>query len=411
MDELKKDKIKKFLKNNAGIILILLFGFIIRIYYYLITKNQPLWYDEAEYGSYALNWAFGVPIESINPQRPPLLPLMEAIIFKLGFSEQIIRIFIEIIPSTLLILISYLIVKEMYNKRLALLVALFTSVFWLILFNTVRLHADIPLLFFSYLGIFFFWKGYVKKEKNYYIWLTGVFIALAFLTKLTGVLFGLIILAFLIITDKLKFLKNKHLWIALILMFIVILPYLIWQNNVYGNPLAFFAGSHVTSDPSGITSYKPIGWHVLNFLPWMLHTPFFILFFLGIITLYSLVLSFDLILKNKSNENYNDLFIFLWLFVTLAYFIFLERDAEDRWLLPIALPLLILVGKGLYFVYDLIKKYQKHVAITVFIILILIGGYLQLARASETINAKKDSYQEVKEASLWIKDNSNPNDI
>ena len=95
------------------------------------------------------------------------------------------------------------------------------------------------------------------------------------------------------------------------MLFLVLLPYFIWQNNNYGTPLAFFAGSHVTSDPSGITSYKPIGWHVLNFLPWMLHTPFFILFFLGIITLYSLVLSFDLILKNKSNENYNDLFIFL----------------------------------------------------------------------------------------------------
>src|SRR3989344_3305333 len=407
---MEKDKLKEFLKNNLVLISILIFGFIIRIYYLILTKNQAGWWDENEYLSVGLYWFFDIPYE-LNPQRPPLLSLIEGILMKLGGSEMLLKIILELIPSTLLILISYLIVKEMYNKRLALLVALFTSVFWLILFNTVRLHADILLLLFSYLAVLFFWKGYVKKQKNYYIWLVGIFIALAFMTKLTGVLFGLIILAFLIITDKLKFLKNKHLWIALILMFIVILPYLIWQNNVYGNPLAFFAGSHVTSDPSGITSYKPIGWHVLNFLPWMLHTLFFILFFLGIITLYSLVLSFDLILKNKSNENYNDLFIFLWLFVTLAYFIFLERDAEDRWLLPIALPLLILVGKGLYFVYDLIKKYQKHVAITVFIILILIGGYLQLARASETINAKKDSYQEVKEASLWIKDNSNPNDI
>ena len=411
MDELKKDKIKKFLKNNAGIILILLFGFIIRIYYYLITKKQPLWYDEAEYGSYALNWAFGVPIESINPQRPPLLPLMEAIIFKLGFSEQIIRIFIDIIPSTLLILISYFIVKEMYNKRLALLVALFTSIFWLILFNTVRLHADIPLLFFSYLGILFFWKGYVKKEKSYYIWLFGVFIALAFLTKLTGVLFGIIVLIFLLITDKLKFLKNKHLWISLILVFLIILPYLIWQNNIYDNPLAFFAGSHVTSDPGGITSYKPVGWHVLNFIPWILHTPLFILFLVGILSLYPLILSFDLILKNKSQEHNNDLFIFIWVLLTLAYFIFLERDAEDRWLLPIALPLLVLVSKGLYFVYDLIKKYQKQAAVSVFIILILIGGYFQLARASETINDKKDSYKEVRESSLWIKENSDPDDI
>ena len=105
------------------------------------------------------------------------------------------------------------------------------------------------------------------------------------------------------------------------------------------------------------------------------------------------------------------MFIFLWILIPLLYFVFLERDAEDRWLLPITLPLLILAGKGLYFIYDIIKKYQKHVAIAVFVILILIGGYFQLSRASEIINAKKDSYQEVKEASLWIKENSNPEDI
>ena len=95
----------------------------------------------------------------------------------------------------------------------------------------------------------------------------------------------------------------------------------------------------------------------------------------------------------------------------MIYFIFLERDAEDRWLLPLALPLLILVGKGLYFIYDFVKKYEKKVAIAIFIILILIGGYFQLSRASETINGKKDSYQEVKQASLWIKENSSPDDL
>src|SRR3989344_7539139 len=293
MDELKKAKLKEFLKNNLGIILILFFGLIIRIYYLILTKNQATWWDESEYISVGLHLFFGIPYE-LNPQRPPLLSLLEGFILYLGGSEQIIRIFIEIIPSTLLILISYLIVKEMYNKRLALLVALFTSVFWLILFNTVRLHADIPLLFFGYLAMLFFWKGYVKKEKNYYVWLVGVFIALAFLTKLTGALFGIIIFLFLLIVDKLKFLKNKHLWIALILMFLLILPYLIWQNNTYDNPLAFLAGSHVTS--STTNPDKPVAWYVFNWLPWMLHIPLFILFLLGVITLYGLVLSFDLII-------------------------------------------------------------------------------------------------------------------
>ena len=404
------NKSKEFLKNNLPIILILVLGFAIRIYYLILTKNQTGWWDENEYLSVGLHWFFDIPYE-LNPQRPPLLSLMEGILMKLGANEVMLKFVIELIPSTLLILISYLIVKEMYNKKLALLTAFLMSVFWLIIFNTVRLHADIPLLFFSYLSVYYFWKGYIKKEKNYYIWLIGVFIALAFLIKLTAGLFGIIFLIFLIFTEKFKFLKNKHLWISFILMFLLILPYLIWQNNVFGSYTAFFSGSHVLSNPSGITSYKPIGWHVLNFIPWMLNTPYFILFLIGLLTLYTLFLSLDLIIKNKSNEKYNDLFIFIWILITLVYFVFLERDAEDRWLLPIALPLFILVSKGLYFIYDIIKKYQKNIAITAFILLILLGAYFQLARANETINSKIDSYKEVKDASLWIKENSNPQDI
>src|SRR3989344_1636031 len=222
---MEKEKLKLFLKENLPIILILVLGFIVRIYYHILTKAQAEWWDAAEYLSMASNWAFGIPFD-FNPQRPILFPLLESFLLNLGMSDLALKFILELIPSTLLILISYLVVKEMYNKRLALLVALFTSVFWLILFNTVRLHADVLLLFFGYLGILFFWKGYVKKEKNYYIWLTGIFIALAFLTKLTAVLFGIIIFIFLIFVDKLKFLKNKHLWLALILLFLVLLPYL-----------------------------------------------------------------------------------------------------------------------------------------------------------------------------------------
>jgi len=408
--EVKKSKLKEFLKNNLPIILIILLGFAIRLYYLILTKNQATWWDESEYLSVGLHWFFGIPYE-LNPQRPPLLSLLEGILLKLGGTEFLLKFILEIIPSILLILISYLIVKEMYNKKLALLTSFLMSILWLILFNTVRLHADIPLLFFSYLAVYYFWKGYVKKQKNYYLYLAFIFVALAFLIKLTAGLFGLIFLIFLLVIDKLKFLKNKHLWFAFILFILILIPYFIWQNNVFGKPTAFLFASHVTYDPTGIASYKPIGWHVLNFIPWMLNTPYFVLFLIGLITLCTLFLSLDLILKNKSNEKYNDLFIFIWILIPLLYFVFLERDAEDRWLLPIALPLLVLVGKGLYFIYDLIKKHEKNIAITVFIALILLGGYFQLARADEIINAKKDSYMQVKEASLWIKENSNKDDI
>ena len=38
--EIKKNKSKEFLKNNLPIILILCLGFAIRVYYFILTKNQ-----------------------------------------------------------------------------------------------------------------------------------------------------------------------------------------------------------------------------------------------------------------------------------------------------------------------------------------------------------------------------------
>ena len=68
---LNQDKLKEFIKENFGILLIVIFGFMIRIYYFILTKNQTEFWDGAEYLSYASHWAFGLPVE-FNPQRPPL---------------------------------------------------------------------------------------------------------------------------------------------------------------------------------------------------------------------------------------------------------------------------------------------------------------------------------------------------
>ena len=69
-----KEKVKAWLKNryNLGLIGILVLSFIIRMYYFVITKDQAMWWDEAEYMATAKSWAFDIPY-MINPQRPPLL--------------------------------------------------------------------------------------------------------------------------------------------------------------------------------------------------------------------------------------------------------------------------------------------------------------------------------------------------
>ncbi|MEM3074692.1 MAG: hypothetical protein QW727_02000 [Candidatus Pacearchaeota archaeon] len=57
--EKRKQKIKNWLSDKHNLVLfgILIFAFIIRLYYFALTKNQPLWWDEAEYMSAAKSYA------------------------------------------------------------------------------------------------------------------------------------------------------------------------------------------------------------------------------------------------------------------------------------------------------------------------------------------------------------------
>ena len=106
-----KRKIKKFLGNKYTLILIgiLIFAFIIYLNYFSMTKNQTLWWDEAEYMSMAKHWASDVPYE-INPARPVLLPFLASILYRLGFGELSIKFSLELIPLLLSILLMYLLV-------------------------------------------------------------------------------------------------------------------------------------------------------------------------------------------------------------------------------------------------------------------------------------------------------------
>ena len=67
----RKNKIIKWVRNpyNATFILILILAIAIRIYYFALTYNQPLWWDEAEYMNIANRFAFGLEYE-FTPVRP-----------------------------------------------------------------------------------------------------------------------------------------------------------------------------------------------------------------------------------------------------------------------------------------------------------------------------------------------------
>ena len=56
--EKRKEKIINWLKkpSNLILVLVLIFAFALRLYYFILVKNQPLWWDEACYGILAKNF-------------------------------------------------------------------------------------------------------------------------------------------------------------------------------------------------------------------------------------------------------------------------------------------------------------------------------------------------------------------
>ena len=405
---MNEEKTREWLKDrdNISFLLVLLGSIIIRIYYFFITKTQPAWYDETDYLSMALHWASNIPYY-VNPQRPPLLPFLEFLVFNLGLGEITIKL-ILILFSVGVVILTYLMGKEMYDKKVGLIASIIIAVFWEALFNTTRLHVEIPLLFFTYLSLLFFWKGYIKKEKRSYTWLFGVFLALAFLTKYTIFLFGLVLLLFLLITERFKFLKNKDLWISVLLFLIILIPYFTWAYFSFNTPFPFLkAGGKGDVGRSLIESSKEI----FGYVPFFLEKIFLIIFLIGLIgLLIRLFLGLDILIKREDKKLESDFFNILFIIMFTFYFAFVMRGGEDRWILPIALPLLLIVGKGFSFLYDFIKKYNKYLALGIIIILISIGTYEQIKQADFIIKNKKDTYLQVKEAALWMKENSNPKD-
>ena len=409
MDDFR-NKIENFLRDKYNLMFlgVLLIAFVIRFYYFIYTYNQPLWWDEAEYMSMAKNILYGIPFD-FNPQRPILFPLLISLFLWIG--EGAVRFFIVFLPSIGIVVMTYLLGKEFYDKKIGLIASLIMAVFWSILFDSTRIHADVIGLFFSLMGIYFFWKGYISGKSVKLISFGFLFMILAFMVKVNMILALLTVLIFLIITEKLDFLKEKSLWKSSIWIVIPLIPFSIYNYLKFGTILPFIQGY---VDPASLTSkfQSSFNWSILNFTYVYTYGIFFVLFVIGaLFVLFNLILGFDLMYKEKNIKLKSDLFSVLTVLLVMSYFIFIERwNAEPRWLVLMAPFMFFIIGRGILDMVNYIKI-DKRIIFIVVVLILFFGAYPHLKYNDELIKAKLHSYEPVKLAGLWIKEHSNKDDL
>lgn len=403
------EKIKNWIKDplNASLVGVLIFALIVRLYYFIQVGNQPLWWDELVYGSLAKNmvthqWDGAKSIIWETTIRPLLLPFIWSLLLRIGIQEFGARFLLELVPSFLSVVLVYLIGKEIYGKKVGLIAAFIFSTLWIHLFYTVRLLTNIPAMIFLFTSIFFFIKS-TNKDLNPKLFALSLF--LLSISTLMRYPIGVIFFAylfFLIFTKKLKY-KKSSFWISGIIGILPLLLFFLFNQINYGNIFPTFLGSGYVDTSDALS--KPLAFNLLNFIPVFLKKIFFVFFLAGLgIALFELVVGYGFISKIKKLRG--TLLITLILAVFYGFFIFYIRSAEDRYFLPISITFCIFAAIGLNYSFEYIKKYNKHLAIFGLMAILVFGAYSQIAFADSIIENKKVSYLQMKQAFIWMKDNT-----
>lgn len=413
--EQRKEKLKKFFsdKHNLILTLILLFAFAVRIYYFFQTVNQPVWWDEAQYAEQAKRIGLGLGTDDIwYYRRTMFLPLFWSLLFKIGFGETALR-FTEVLFSVLLVFATYLLGKELFNKKVGLIAALGISFSRRILFETSRLLNSVPAAPFIILAFYFFYKGYMKENNPKYLYLFGLFTGISMEIRFANFLMIISFALIYLLKEKFKIWKNLHMIGAFLLILLILSPFFVSYYQHYPQGISDFLRHYgeVGVPSADKQPYLGVYGLYLYFLqiPNNLSLFLFIAFLIGALFLLDFLLAPDLLLKDTNLQK--NLFLFLFVLPAFIYHSVKSLNVEERYLIGILPVLAIIAGYGIYKLYNYLKNYNKPITIAIITILLLISAFYQVKEANDLINSKKDSYFQVKEAALWMKANSKPGDI
>jgi 4-amino-4-deoxy-L-arabinose transferase-like glycosyltransferase len=335
------------LKNEKLLLFIFLFIFFILSFFPLRTSY---WWDETVYLQHAEVMFSGRTNYDQFSFRPPLL----SIIFFLGFfikHSVITASILTVLINTIGIIFIYLIGEKLYDKRIGIIAALIYATVPFIIKNSNYLLTDVPAV--TFLAIAFYFS--LSKDKNFLLFLSGLFCSLAVLMKFTTVLFFPVLIFYFLINR----INLKKMLLFVFGASIVLLPYFIWVHINYNNFLTpFIIGKQMVSDTN-----ESLFFYFIN-----MSEVFTKLVILGVI-FWAIIFLIKIRKKNFSKIN-SDLVMLVWIFIFLIY-LTKTPHKELRYILPIAIPIILIASEGLSLCFSYLKKNYQLILWFVFIIYLI----------------------------------------
>ncbi len=170
--------------------------------------------------------------------KPPLLAYLIASSFYLigetNFATQIP----SIIAGVLLPLATFYLAKELYNEKAGLISALIVTINEGMVYRGLIPFDTVPYTLLITLATFFFYKA-VKQQSLKDAFLASTFLGLSLLTRYDGILLAIVFTLYYFTKRTLKSLNIKDIKFLIIIclpVILLLLPWLIRNYSVFGNP-------------------------------------------------------------------------------------------------------------------------------------------------------------------------------
>jgi len=233
--------------NRKGRLSVLFLSlFLAGLYASTLHSLGMLGWDESEYASLGRSVARGdgfTVSERPSMLRPPLLPLaVAASLLVTGSQSDMAAKLPNLVFSILALLVLYWAMQRERDHLTGWIAAAFLGlmpIFWQF---TSRLLTEIPFMAFFTATIVGFYLGLYRNDRYFYgSWIA---VALSMLTRYTAVLFAPIALCFTLFAmtnpDARRRIKRRHFWLSPFAGLVLLLPWLLRQQIVFGNAVIGF---------------------------------------------------------------------------------------------------------------------------------------------------------------------------
>jgi 4-amino-4-deoxy-L-arabinose transferase-like glycosyltransferase len=391
------DKVFSIHENTKYLLLIFLFGFLLRI---VAAINLGVSADDMHFVTHAINFLSSNKL-TVYDQSSGLWYLFTDLMYRLFGTTQLASRMAALLFGSFSIFLIYLLSKEFFNEKVSLIAAFLLAISPFSIKYTVA-EMDLMAMFFVLFSMLFFVKA-LKSSKNYQYVLSGIFIGMAIYTKVYPLLFIPSMLFYFIYfkyTSKEKVLTKKHfkfIFLFLFFAFLFCIPALT-HNYVLYSQKGFLDLQFTRSLGLGKNiSEQYYGWdfqfnaknswsglffgdtnHVGSGQPLLLAAVLYVfrsdpvVFIFGILGLWFLINS-----KNKLHKDYFVFFLLSILFILpfLASIILLPKHY-------IFLELLLIPSASFFIFSILIKKIRVKNISKIILILILLTSLIYLGLSS-----------------------------